>query len=302
MKWNEGVAAAKWIPVLNAAEDHHEIPRNLLARQCFEESGFNPGAHNPSGAVGIMQLLPKYFPGAGDNPIRDIDSAGEYLRSLYQGFNDWQLGLAAYDWGPGNVRKWLKKGGTFATLPPETQKYVSQIVADVPVEGRICKILSLQSPQPAGSQVSQSSAATQSAPPSLSLWSRLSSRFTPKASTTIASPLPLEHSAPLSPRILSQTENQGVNEMASAVTQQTILTILEGDLLGAVAGPLETFLANVKANPLGEPGYWVQLTGALMAAAPGLELTGIQQIITALQTKLAAVVAAQAAKAAAPAA
>jgi len=81
--------------------------------------------------------------------------------------------------------------------------------------------------------------------------------------------------------------------MASTVTQQTILTILEGDLLGAVAGPLETFLVNVKANPLGEPGYWVQLTGALMAAAPSLELTGIQQIITALQAKLAAVVAAQ---------
>jgi hypothetical protein len=37
--WNSGGLATKWIPVLNAAETHHEIPRNLLARQCFEESG-----------------------------------------------------------------------------------------------------------------------------------------------------------------------------------------------------------------------------------------------------------------------
>src|SRR5277367_1271083 len=131
MDWRSGAAAVKWIPALNLMEDRYGIPKNLLARQCFEESRFNPQAINSSGATGIMQLLPKYFPGAGQDPIRDIKQGGEYLAALAKGFKgDWTLALAGYDWGPGSVRKWLKKKRSFSEMPVETQNYVNQILAD----------------------------------------------------------------------------------------------------------------------------------------------------------------------------
>jgi hypothetical protein len=69
---------------------------------------------------------------------------------------------------------------------------------------------------------------------------------------------------------------------------QQILGLLENDLLLAAGPSIMTFLTNVEKNPAGEPGYWIQLTGALIAEAPQLELQVIQQIVGALQTKLAA--------------
>ncbi len=127
--------ATDFIGPLNAAEKINGIPHDLLARQCYEESQFNPEARNESGALGIMQLEPQYFPGAGNNPINDIETAARYMAQLHTEFGDWQLALAAYDWGPGNVRKWKANNRPFSAMPPETRKYVSQIVADVPVAG-----------------------------------------------------------------------------------------------------------------------------------------------------------------------
>ena len=69
---------------------------------------------------------------------------------------------------------------------------------------------------------------------------------------------------------------------------QQILGLLENDLLLAAGPAIMTFLTNVEKNPAGEPGYWIQLTGALIAEAPQLELQVIQQIVGALQAKLAA--------------
>ncbi len=135
--WLTASGAAEWIPVLNAAEKIHSIPTNLLARQCFEESSFNPAAHNPSGATGIMQLEPAFFPHAGQNPVNDIATAAAYLAELHREFNDWTLALAGYDWGPGSVRKWLAAKEPFSAMPIETQNYVKQIVADVPVPGML---------------------------------------------------------------------------------------------------------------------------------------------------------------------
>lgn len=140
INWKQVNDGPKWVPILNAAEDKYAIPTDMLARQAFEESSFLPevisGAkRSPAGAVGIMQLMPEDFPGAGQDPVRDIDTAANYLASLAQRFShDWQVALAAYDWGPGNVHRWLAEGGP---LPTETLNYVKQIVADVPVGGQI---------------------------------------------------------------------------------------------------------------------------------------------------------------------
>ena len=134
MTWRDGVNATKWIPVISTAETLNGIPQGLSSRQCYEESRFVSNALNPhSGARGLFQLLPEFFPGAGGNPVKDIGTATKYLASLAKRFGgDWQLALAGYDWGPGSVDKWMKDHGTFDTLPKETRDYVSQIVADVP--------------------------------------------------------------------------------------------------------------------------------------------------------------------------
>lgn len=90
------------MPVLNATEVKYGIPTDLLARLAYEESRFRAdiisgAVKSFAGAVGIIQLLPEYFYGAGIDPARDIDIAGKYLSKLDSQFHDWQVALAAYN-------------------------------------------------------------------------------------------------------------------------------------------------------------------------------------------------------------
>lgn len=142
MTWQTTDEAPTWIPVAAGIEDELCLPRNLLARLLFQESSYRASVidgvtKSPAGAVGIAQLLPQYFPGAGQDPRADIETAGRYLASLHSRFGDWQVALAAYNWGPGAVDKCLKNGGTLADMPTETRNYVSQIIQDVPVAGSL---------------------------------------------------------------------------------------------------------------------------------------------------------------------
>lgn len=132
INWRNSANAKKFLPLLNAAEKKYNIPANLLARQAYQESHFRDdiisGAKKSSaGALGIMQIVPAYHPTASPlNPALAIDYAAKYLRQQYDAFGSWALALAAYNAGPGNVRKY---GG----VPPfvETKNYVSQILADI---------------------------------------------------------------------------------------------------------------------------------------------------------------------------
>jgi soluble lytic murein transglycosylase-like protein len=143
--WKYQGDGPKWIPVLNATEDKYAIPTDLLARVAYQESRFRPdiisGATcSAAGCVGIMQLNPEYYPNAGKDPKADIDQAGQLLESLHQRFSDWQVALAAYNWGGGNVHhQWVSDGSKYVLtdLPQETQNYVTQICADVPVPGSL---------------------------------------------------------------------------------------------------------------------------------------------------------------------
>lgn len=86
------------------------------------------------GAQGEMQVMPatQRDPGFGVKPAKD-DSPEEkarvgrdYLRALYNRYGgDEQLTLMAYNWGPGNVDKYLKSGRDIAMVPAETRKYAS---------------------------------------------------------------------------------------------------------------------------------------------------------------------------------
>lgn len=104
----------------------------IFVRQMVQESGLNPDAVSPKGAVGIAQVMPATArdPGFGVRPISDRNDpeeslrfGAEYMRALLDKYGDYGLALAAYNAGPGAVDK---AGG----IPPfqETQNYVRAIL------------------------------------------------------------------------------------------------------------------------------------------------------------------------------
>lgn len=125
---------AAYKPMLAAAESRYGIPSGMLARLAWQESRFREDiisgkTVSSAGAMGIMQIVPKWHPGVDPlNPGAAIDYAGRYLSSLYRQFGSWELALKSYNWGAGNVTAWLagKK-----IEPLETRNYSSQILADI---------------------------------------------------------------------------------------------------------------------------------------------------------------------------
>jgi soluble lytic murein transglycosylase-like protein len=143
VNWQAVGEGPTFMPTFAQVEAANGIPTNLLARIGYQESHFRAdiisgAVTSPAGAVGIMQLEPEFFPGAGQNPYDDIATAGTYLASLYKEFADWQVATAAYNDGPGNLAKY--EAGTLTTLPAETQNYVADIFADVPVQGSLIQV------------------------------------------------------------------------------------------------------------------------------------------------------------------
>lgn len=119
------------------------------------ESGLNPRAMSRVRAVGLWQFMSatgRYY-GLNNNwyiddrmdPDKSTDAACRYLRDLYNMFHDWELALAAYNTGPGNVKRAIRKAGyrkpegnvftkltfwdIYPHLPRETRSYVPQFVA-----------------------------------------------------------------------------------------------------------------------------------------------------------------------------
>lgn len=110
------------------------------------ESGLNPRAISRARAVGLWQFMSatgRYYGLHNDwyidermDPEKSTDAACRYLRDLYSMFHDWELALAAYNTGPGNVKRAIRRSGykktfwdIYAHLPRETRSYVPQFVA-----------------------------------------------------------------------------------------------------------------------------------------------------------------------------
>lgn len=117
--------AKNYIPIVKRAVQGSSVPANLLLGLLAQESGFNPNAVSGSGAQGIAQFMPTTAKDYGIDP-RDpnqaIPAAVKYLDRAYKQFGNWDSALAAYNAGPGAVKKY---GG----VPPfkETQKYVPAV-------------------------------------------------------------------------------------------------------------------------------------------------------------------------------
>ena len=106
----------------------HGVRTDLVRAVVQVESGFNPMARSPKGAMGLMQLMPKTMEEFGVrnafNPAENIRGGVAYLKQLLLRYsNNEVLALAAYNAGPGAVDKHGQ------TVPPykETQDYVEKI-------------------------------------------------------------------------------------------------------------------------------------------------------------------------------
>ena len=109
------------------AGSRHGVDPALLAAVAQQESGFDASAVSPAGAQGLMQFMPGTARGLGVDPFDPasaVDGAARYLADLTEQFGSTELGLAAYNAGPGTVRRY---GG----IPPysETQDYVRSVMS-----------------------------------------------------------------------------------------------------------------------------------------------------------------------------
>lgn len=111
-----------FLEMARAAAERHNVPQDLFLRLVNQESRWNHKAVSHAGAIGLAQLMPGTAAGLRVDPhvpSQNLEGGARYLRKQYDTFGDWRLALAAYNAGPGAVKKY---GG----IPPykETKNYV----------------------------------------------------------------------------------------------------------------------------------------------------------------------------------
>lgn len=114
--------------IVSLASEKYNIPEQLIYKVIETESYFNVNIVSSAGATGLMQIMPANFSSLGitdgTDPYQNIMGGVKLLRQYIDMFDgDLKLGLAAYNAGPGNVKKY---GG----VPPfkETQNYIKKIL------------------------------------------------------------------------------------------------------------------------------------------------------------------------------
>lgn len=113
--------------LIRSVATRHDLDPLLMAAVVETESSFNPRAISHRGATGLMQVLPSTAALEQEallDPETNLEQGALYLRRLLRRYDgDLELALAAYNAGPGNVRRY---GG----VPPfkETQRYVDKVL------------------------------------------------------------------------------------------------------------------------------------------------------------------------------
>jgi membrane-bound lytic murein transglycosylase D len=134
-----------YFPIFEEALDRYGLPMELKYLPIIE-SALNPGANSVASAVGLWQFMYptgkmykleiSTFVDERRDPIKATDAAVRYLRDLYAIYKDWHLVIAAYNCGPGNVNKAIKRSNNardywkiYYKLPKETRGYVPAFIA-----------------------------------------------------------------------------------------------------------------------------------------------------------------------------
>ncbi len=134
-----------YFPFFEEQLDRHDVPLEMKYLAVVE-SALNPTARSRMGAVGLWQFMfhtgrsyglqvNSYVDDRAD-PIRSTIAAAQHLRDLYNIYGDWSLVIAAYNAGPGNVNRAIRRAGGVKDfwairhfLPRETRNYVPAFIA-----------------------------------------------------------------------------------------------------------------------------------------------------------------------------
>ena len=129
-KWDNaksytGKYRGEFLMMAKAAARKHSVPEDLFLRLIQQESGWKPAAISHKGAIGLAQLMPgtaavlRVDP---HDPQQNLEGGARYLAIQFREFGTWRLALAAYNAGPGAVKK-------YGDVPPyeETTNYVRVI-------------------------------------------------------------------------------------------------------------------------------------------------------------------------------
>ncbi len=138
-------ASQFYFPLFEQELDNHNIPLEIKYL-AIVESALNPRAKSRVGATGLWQFMygtgkmygldvSSYVDERSD-PVKSTRAACQYLSKLYDIFGDWDLALAAYNSGPGNVNKAIRRSGGYTNywnirpyLPRETAGYLPAFLA-----------------------------------------------------------------------------------------------------------------------------------------------------------------------------
>ena len=135
-----------YMPIFEQALDRHGLPMELKYLPIIE-SALNPTAVSRVGATGLWQFMLVTANGLGlevnslvdqrRDPYASSEVAAIYLKELYDMFGDWSLAIAAYNCGPGNINKALRRAGggkkdfweIYPLLPAQTRGYFPAFIA-----------------------------------------------------------------------------------------------------------------------------------------------------------------------------
>lgn len=137
-----------YMPIFEQALEEQGLPLELKYLPVIE-SGLDPNAVSRHGATGLWQFMLGTAKGLGlevnslvderRDPYVASERAASYLKDLYATYGDWSLAIAAYNCGPGNVNKALRRAGgevkdndfwsIYSYLSPETRGYVPMFIA-----------------------------------------------------------------------------------------------------------------------------------------------------------------------------
>ncbi len=137
--------SAYYFPIFEETLDRYNMPLELKYLPVIE-SALNPKAVSRVGATGLWQFMygtgkqmgleVTSFVDERRDPVKSTDAAIRYLKYLYNTYNDWYLAIAAYNCGPGNVNRAIRRSGNkknywqiYYHLPKETRGYVPAFIA-----------------------------------------------------------------------------------------------------------------------------------------------------------------------------
>jgi membrane-bound lytic murein transglycosylase D len=134
-----------YFPIFEEALERYQLPHELKYLPIIE-SALNARAFSRAGAAGLWQFMigtgklygleiNSYIDERND-PIKSSDAAARYLRDLYAIYGDWHMVIAAYNCGPGNINKAVRRSGgrqnywdIYYSLPRETRGYIPVFIA-----------------------------------------------------------------------------------------------------------------------------------------------------------------------------